>query len=546
MHRAILLAAFIALPAHSLAAPQTWVAWIDPTVDASPWYACADESGGQFVVGLTDESLAGPHQGEKDFWVARVSSAGSLMWVRQYGTPHSENPGSVCTDGAGGCYFSISTKGALGAANPDATSEFVLGHLDGAGNLLWMKQFPTAGDAAHPRLAPTAEGGVFAAGVAFGPVGGPSLGQADLWMMRIDAGGTLLWSKQFGTPAQEWIGDLERDGQGGTYLLAETEGALGGPSLGYRDMILARFDGQGDLDWIVQDGTEEYDYARGLVLDVSLAVYATGWEEGGEFGGGDAYLAKYLSTGEREWKRQVGSSGSDHAVDVVRDGHGGAFVVGLTDGDLGGPAVGGWDGWAAQFRSDGTLAWIDHAGTPWSDSYAAVSESAPGSFEVAGSTQGDLFGGPANGISKTFVAHFEACGFGPPTSYCPGSLNSTGTAALLADQGSTSIVLNDLRFTVVGGPPGEKGVVIVGTHQAQVPFGNGTLCLGGSVQRILPAVTLSAEGKGIHQVDFEDPSQPTAQITPGSTWYFQFWYRDSAAGIGDFNLSNGLSATFCP
>ena len=47
-------------------------------------------------------------------------------------------------------------------------------------------------------------------------------------------------------------------------------------------------------------------------------------------------------------------------------------------------------------------------------------------------------------------------------------------------------------------------------------------------------------------VDFEDPTQPTSQITPGSTWYFQFWYRDSAAGGAAFNLSNGLSATFCP
>jgi hypothetical protein len=35
-------------------------------------------------------------------------------------------------------------------------------------------------------------------------------------------------------------------------------------------------------------------------------------------------------------------------------------------------------------------------------------------------------------------------------------------------------------------------------------------------------------------------------ITPGSTWTFQFWYRDLAAGGAGFNLSNELSATFCP
>jgi hypothetical protein len=40
--------------------------------------------------------------------------------------------------------------------------------------------------------------------------------------------------------------------------------------------------------------------------------------------------------------------------------------------------------------------------------------------------------------------------------------------------------------------------------------------------------------------------QATEQITAGSTWYFQFWFRDPAAGARNVNLSNGLAATFCP
>ncbi len=35
-------------------------------------------------------------------------------------------------------------------------------------------------------------------------------------------------------------------------------------------------------------------------------------------------------------------------------------------------------------------------------------------------------------------------------------------------------------------------------------------------------------------------------ITPGSTWYFQFWYRDPLGGGPAFNLSDGMMATFCP
>jgi hypothetical protein len=39
---------------------------------------------------------------------------------------------------------------------------------------------------------------------------------------------------------------------------------------------------------------------------------------------------------------------------------------------------------------------------------------------------------------------------------------------------------------------------------------------------------------------------PTGLVAPGSTWYFQAWFRDPAAGGAAFNLSDGLAVTFCP
>jgi hypothetical protein len=544
------LIALLTSVAPAFAAPQSWVTWIHDTVEASPWFATGDGSTGQFVVGRTYESLAAPNQGLMDVWIARVSSAGSLLWVRQYGTPDWDIPSSVAPDGVGGCFFSFTTNGKLAGPNPDGKKEVVLGRLDGAGTLLWMKQYDTFADAYLPCLAADGAGGVFAAGNALGAFGGPALGDTDLWMAHFDSNGTPLWLKQFGTSAEDWIGNLVSDGQGGTFLLAETKGTLWGVSMGMRDVVLARFDGSGNALWAVQDGSASNDYAGGLVADGPAAVFVTGQTEGAftgsHVGEKDVFVARYDGSGVREWARQFGSSLDELAFGIVRDGLGGVVAVGSTDGDLGGAPVGLSDAWVAQLRGDGTLAWMNHAGTPQNEILYAVCESSPGSFVAAGSTSGSLFGNPYNGIDKAFVAKFEACAYDAPSAYCPGSPNSTGSPATLSDQGSTSLALNDLRFSVAGGPPGEKGLVILGTQQAQNPFGNGTLCLGGNLQRILPPVTLSAEGKGIHPIDFEDPTQPTAQIAPGSTWYFQFWYRDSAAGVGDFNLSNGLSATFCP
>jgi hypothetical protein len=49
-------------------------------------------------------------------------------------------------------------------------------------------------------------------------------------------------------------------------------------------------------------------------------------------------------------------------------------------------------------------------------------------------------------------------------------------------------------------------------------------------------------------VDFGSPPASTGPgaLTAGSTWYFQYWYRDPLAGGANFNLSDALGGTFCP
>jgi len=81
-----------------------------------------------------------------------------------------------------------------------------------------------------------------------------------------------------------------------------------------------------------------------------------------------------------------------------------------------------------------------------------------------------------------------------------------------------------------------------------VPFGEGVRCVGGSIFRLRPPVVTDATGAASLQVDFTQgaPSSGSGAILPGSTWYFQFWHRDKAAGGSGFNLSNGLKTTFHP
>lgn len=134
-------------------------------------------------------------------------------------------------------------------------------------------------------------------------------------------------------------------------------------------------------------------------------------------------------------------------------------------------------------------------------------------------------------------------GCATPFTYCAVVNNSTGNAAQISATGTTSIAANTFTLGVTNCPALAPGLFFYGTTQIQIVFGNGNRCVGGTLWR-LPIVTTSPAGVASQLLNFPSLSGP-AQITPGSTWNFQFWFRDGTVAPAFFNTSNGLSATFC-
>lgn len=122
-----------------------------------------------------------------------------------------------------------------------------------------------------------------------------------------------------------------------------------------------------------------------------------------------------------------------------------------------------------------------------------------------------------------------------------GCLNSTGSGAGLTMAGTNSSSADDLRLRASGLVPGQTALLFTGTSPVNSGLGNtlgdGLLCIGGSIVRLETRVPNPA-GEATW-----GPGLIGAQgWAPGSTRYFQVWYRDSVGspcGSG-FNLTNGL------
>ena len=128
------------------------------------------------------------------------------------------------------------------------------------------------------------------------------------------------------------------------------------------------------------------------------------------------------------------------------------------------------------------------------------------------------------------------------TSYCAMTVNSTGNPAPIAAVGSASVAANDLHLMLAGVPAGKVGIFFLGPGSANVPLFNswGPRCVQAPITR-LPIVFTCNDGTMHKQVDLTT----LPMITPGSTWYFQGWFRDPAGPPPNTsNTSDGLQIDF--
>jgi len=137
----------------------------------------------------------------------------------------------------------------------------------------------------------------------------------------------------------------------------------------------------------------------------------------------------------------------------------------------------------------------------------------------------------------------------PITSFgsCNSNPNSTGAVATPAMYRSRNYPENKIKLQVNALPSGSIGYFLASQTPDNVPmFGNssGVLCLGGQIHRKHDELSIAGPNQSIgRSVDLTALAYDQV-VQPGSTWYFQFWYRDAGAPQGTNNTSRNLVVIF--
>ncbi len=198
-------------------------------------------NGDRVVVGTTwgqmweDEAPSGA----ADLFMEWYPTYDPPKWHRQVGTPGLDVAKGAAVDAAGGVYVLAESDGdLLGASNTGGTDVFVL-HFDPGGNLVWSRALGTPGDESAAGLAVHPGGGVILVGSVTGALDGePASGGRDVFVTRYDGNGAKLWTRQLGSPADDWGTSVALHPAGGVFLTARTTGDLAGSNMGDSDGAL--------------------------------------------------------------------------------------------------------------------------------------------------------------------------------------------------------------------------------------------------------------------------------------------------------------------
>ncbi len=270
-------------------------------------------------------------------------AAGDVQWTRQFGSPAFDAANGVALDGTG-AYVTGHTLGALPSQASSGPPDAFVRKYDPSGNELWTRQFGTAVADLGIKLA--ADGtGVYVTGWTLGALPGQSnSGRFDTFVRRYDTSGNELWTRQFGTPANDVSFDIAVHATG-VYVLGTTRGIFPGQTnQGGLDLYLAKLDHGGNLVWVREFGSPADDPPRFIGGSVGVddsgvfVVSSASAPLPGEtsLGRDDGFVRKYDFDGNVLWTRMI-STPCDDVATVGAVGSGGVFVGGQTLGNLDDP-----------------------------------------------------------------------------------------------------------------------------------------------------------------------------------------------------------------
>jgi gliding motility-associated-like protein len=289
--------------------------------------------------------------GTGNLYIVKYDTKGNVLWAKSPSGGYSEGR-AVSTDFDGNVFVTGYFEGSItfGSITLTKAGIFIVKY-DPNGNVLWAKGAGGSNDEGNS-VSADAIGDVFVTGnytsstIVFGLTTLTNLGSKDVFIVKYDPNGNVLWAKSAGGSSYDEGNSVSSDrggnvlvtGQYGSQTIVFDTSVLTNSSSVCTDLYIAKYDANGNLLWVKSEGGSNFDEGWGVCTDRANNIFLTGDFASpsltlGPFtltntGNYDAFIAKFDPNGNILWAKSAEGVGMDFGFSVSTDTVGNVFMSG--------------------------------------------------------------------------------------------------------------------------------------------------------------------------------------------------------------------------
>ncbi len=303
--------------------------------------------GGFIVVGMTssnDGDVIG-YLGSRDFWVVKLDYSGNILWQKCLGGTAWDEAYSVKQTFDGGFIvggFTYSNDIDVSGNHGFIRSDYWVIKLDSSGTLQWQKCLGGSDDDEANAVHQTADGGFIVAGYSLSNNGDltSNQGDADYWIVKLDASGTIQWQKSLGGMFDEKAYSVQQITDGGFVVAgfaASNNGDVSGNhnfSNAGGDYWIVKLDSSGSLLWQKCLGGTSFESATSIeqTPEGGFIICGYAFSNNGDLtanhGGPDYWVVKLDAATNIQWQKILGGTDDDRAYSMQMTTDGGLIIAG--------------------------------------------------------------------------------------------------------------------------------------------------------------------------------------------------------------------------
>ena len=289
-------------------------------------FSVCEIGGGYAIAGYTTSFGAG----REDAYILRITSAGDTLWTRTWGGPARDEARSIWATTDGGLLVGGATE-SFGSGE----SDMCVLKFKADGDTLWTRLFGGALSDWGQSVCETADGCY-----GIGGTSGSHTGNRDIYLVKTDAGGNLVWQNYYGS-----AGDIDPDW--GMSICATADSGI--TLTGYQaleskdpgDAIILGTDKNGGQVYLRRYLADYYQYGCGISVAHDGGLVICGAIKDPATQKNDLLVAKRVPGSGWLWAETLGGAGSDWGSSIVQSQPGCFVMAGHTESF----GAGGFDGW---------------------------------------------------------------------------------------------------------------------------------------------------------------------------------------------------------